>query len=283
MDIQDINHKNYYNVPEKWRSGLITRDNYDALIPIDDLKRGTKLLLYKPLGVTPKELADMVRDKVGAEKASFSSRLDPVAHGTMVVIINDRDHFSAVYDAMNKVYHFKLIAGVFTDTADINGVVTHTGDPSSITRELLCKNLDILSKRTTQIRPMHSSTTIMFEGKKRPLWYVFNKIGKIPDPPTKECQILKYSVDSIENIEDNDQLLTEIIRRINLIDKRHTFRQDQTIPTWESTSLPPNLKLIDITVEVTSGFYIRQLTNDLSELTGIPMCLFEIYRNYLGN
>jgi tRNA pseudouridine(55) synthase len=278
MDLLAINNIDYYSIPSEYRLG-VNLETYISILKASlssaDLSR--PLLLYKPLGITPVELVNLVKSITGSQKASFSSRLDPMAHGIMVVIINDLLDKSKVFNKMNKSYHFKILVGAKTDTGDVLGIFESIGHKILPDLE---PTLDILAERSTQIRPHHSSTTVLHtDGRRYPLWYLAKNGVKVVDLPEKECKLLAYKIDSLQIPVDTSNIKLEIIRRINLINPKHTFRQEEIKKQW--LNFHGELSMIELTVTVESGFYIRQLVKDISLLLDIPMTIFEIYRNYI--
>ena len=76
-------------------------------------------ILYKPIGKTPLEMLDYVN----ADKKSYAGRLDPMAHGLLLVLTNEHCLAQNSFHNFNKVYKFEILIGLNTDTHDILGIL----------------------------------------------------------------------------------------------------------------------------------------------------------------
>ena len=70
----------------------------------------------------------------------------------------------------------------------------------------------------------------------------------------------------------------DIITNISKIKSKHDFRQDEIIEQWKNFNFDEELISVKIKILVTSGFYIRQFVNDISEKINFPLLTFDINR-----
>src|SRR5687767_12670821 len=84
------------------------------------------LNIYKPIGLTPLQLIKLLKkSKEGYKniKMSFAGRLDPLAHGVMLLLLGEENKNRDKYLSLDKTYEFKVLFGVETDTFDFLGIL----------------------------------------------------------------------------------------------------------------------------------------------------------------
>ena len=99
------------------------------------------LNVYKPIGFTPNQLIEELRinppatlraamragnKELRSEKIGFAGRLDPLAHGVLLLMIGDENKNRDKYLSFPKVYEFQVLFGVATDTYDALGFLQST-------------------------------------------------------------------------------------------------------------------------------------------------------------
>ena len=218
--------------------------------------------IYKPIGVTPLELIKKYKNENDInEKMSFAGRLDPMAHGEMILLKGEECKSQSLYCGKDKIYEFKVLYGFKTDTLDILGFVEKTNS-------LEKTNLDNLKGKFNLPYPHYSSIYV----KKKPLWW-WAKNGKIDEIeiPKKEIEI--YELDQIyEEFIDKLQLLKKIKEKISKIslENREKFRYKEIKKKWEDVldkeckidkECKPvkKYKIETFRAKVSSGTYIRSL------------------------
>ena len=97
--------------------------------------------------------------------------------------------------------------------------------------------------------------------------------------PEHEVELLSYEDLSIEEILSEDVLV-----RVGEVTATVTgdFRQAEIAQAWGETKLPEKMQLLEITLTVGSGFYIRQLAEDLGKHLGTGACLYSLIRTHIG-
>jgi len=212
--------------------------------------------MYKPIGITPLELIDNYKKENNIKcKMSFAGRLDPMAHGEMILLEGEECKSQNLYCGKDKVYEFKILYGVKTDTLDILGLL----EESIISKQ---NNIGNFIGKFLQPYPIFSSIYV----KKKPLWWwAKNGIINEIEIPKKEIEIYELEKMS-ETYINNLDLLNEIIEKLSLLslDNREKFRFVEIKKEWEILlSLCENKnKIFNIETyicKVSSGTYIRSL------------------------
>jgi tRNA pseudouridine55 synthase len=241
-------------------------------------------LIYKKMGETP--LESILRFKSDNPeykdtKIAYAGRLDPMAHGALLLLLGEECKKRDLYQGFNKVYEFQIIVGVETDAFDILGlpngkVFQNNYDIENL--EISIKNiLKSFIGEIEQAYPPYSS----FHVNGKPLfWYAKNDLLKTIEIPKHQVRISSLEfVDSM--YKTSKELLNEILERIDLV--KGDFRQKEIISNWENIlSENIEIRLIKFRAEVSSGTYIRQLVKDIADKTNTSLTVFEIYRKSVG-
>ena len=96
------------------------------------------------------------------------------------------------------------------------------------------------------------------------------------EKPKHQVSIKSYKV--IERIvRDFDIFKNNIVRTINSIPDKHTFRQNETINQWNNFYFD-KIYSLKLEIRVTSGFYVRQFVRDMSKALDFPLMVYDINR-----
>lgn len=236
------------------------------------------------MGQTPWQLVQQFKEnnpEYANQKIGYAGRLDPLAYGTMILLIGEENKHRDHYLSLNKTYRFEVLFGATTDSYDLLGLVTRINntpvpaDWKAKTREFLQK----LIGRHLQPYPPYSTKTV--QGKSLYKWAQENRIDEIKIP-TKEIEIFTAQLRSSRTMASQD-LYQEIIRRVNLV--TGDFRQPQILNKWAEFFLSnPDQEFILAWFEVScsSGTYIRSIAHNLGQKLGCGALAFEIYRTKLS-
>ena len=256
------------------------------MIYINDLKTGQtgKIELYKPYGLTPKEMVDIVLEKTGAAKGSFSGRLDPMACGIINIYLNESCLTAKPDDKLNKKYRFKIAIGIHSNTNDLLGIPTVIENDEVIIYHIekniekfleKLKNSDYIQKQ-----PIHSSYVVRnSDNFKNPLWWwaKSNRIHEIVVPSFLR-KLYNYKIVNTE-YKSVSNIARLAIERIGLIDLKHDFNQLEIIEYWKKQlNNMDEISIIEIEITVSSGFYVRQLVEDIGNELGFKTITIEIER-----
>jgi tRNA U55 pseudouridine synthase TruB len=256
------------------------------MIHINDLKPGQtgKIELYKPYGITPKEMVDIVIEKTGAKKGSFSGRLDPMACGIINIYLNESCLTAKPDDKLNKKYRFKMCIGIHSNTNDLLGIPIIVQNDEIIIYKIEKKIENFLEKLKNsdyiQKQPIHSSYVVRNdENVKNPLWWwaKSNRIDEIVIPSFLR-KLYSYKILNTE-YKSISSIARLAIERISLIDLKHEFNQLEIIECWKKQlNNMDEISIIEMEITVSSGFYVRQLVEDIGSELGLKTVTIEIER-----
>ncbi len=236
--------------------------------------------LYKNLGETPKEaILRFKKDHPEYEKIpmTYAGRLDPMAEGLLLILSGEQVKEKEKYLGLNKTYEFEILWGFETDTMDILGIDEKRSSKTPKMNELK-KILENSKGKFEQKYPIYSSKPVL--GK--PLFEWAREDEKKPDLPTHTVEIFQSKFISRRQI-SSQALLAEIILRVSKV--RGDFRQEKIIDEWKKVLLSGEKEFfIDkITIDVSSGFYVRQFVSDLAQILELSATTFHIKRTKIGD
>lgn len=240
-------------------------------------------LVYKQLGETPLKALERCRMEHTLEKnipMTYAGRLDPMAEGLLIILTGDECKEKDTYLHLDKEYEFETLFGFSTDTGDLLGIVQESKEYKD---KPLFKDIEsILSgfgNGYVQKYPAYSSKTVSGI----PLFSYARQHTEIQNRPEHMITINKTKIGAIRSVSRND-LEKEIIKKINLVEG--DFRQKEIIEKWEeifSNTQQEIFYVVQITISVSSGFYIRQFSVDLGEKVNVPCVTFSIKRKKIGD
>ena len=143
------------------------------------------LLVYKPGGMTSKDVSRWFQSRFGKCKIGHVGTLDPLAEGLLPILLGKATRLQDFLLAGQKRYEFEITFGYSTTTLDTDGeLVDHASyaEVSKESLEIVCSQMvgDFL-----QIPPMYSA--IKFEG--RPL-YDYARKGQADKVPLESLKKL---------------------------------------------------------------------------------------------
>ncbi len=236
------------------------------------------IIANKPIGKTPLEIIQLLKqtDKYKSTKMSYAGRLDPMAHGLMIILMNKECFKQHIYHNLNKTYRFKLLLGISTDTFDILGKITKNYLVDTI------ESIDstILQLIGTQIQeyPPFSSVRV----NKHPLWYYakHNKLDTITIP-SKKVTIYDMIIEDDTTMSHLD-LIKYVQNNITKLDTKHDFRQNDILKEWQHIK-DLNYRILTINADVSCGTYIRSMCDLIGKKLGVPAIALDIFRTCVGS
>jgi len=150
------------------------------------------VLVDKPVDWTSFDVVNCVRARFNIPKVGHCGTLDPAATGLLVLLLGSFTKFAAKFSSDNKVYVSTLLLGTSTDSQDITGKVTSTGDWSGLTEEQV--RAALLSKlgKSMQLPPMVSA--VKKDGRKL---YELARKGLEVEREEREIEIFSMSIDRV--------------------------------------------------------------------------------------
>lgn len=234
------------------------------------------IIINKEAGITMNTFINNYKEKHNiTDKVCYSGRLDPMARGEIMLLIGNECKMMDIYNKKNKTYTFEIIFGLSTDTDDAMGLFnTKYTEPSNITTlvQSIKQYIDI-HVGTDIMQEFHNFSSIKYKGKS--LWYyAVNKINITK--PKHKVTLYDAHYSDIKKYNYNEWK-DDICTKINNIDKKNNFRQDEIIKQYNDSKFE-SLYSFPITITVSSGFYVRQFVADIMKHIDFPILTHDINR-----
>lgn len=231
-------------------------------------------MIYKPVGITPYQLTLKIKEKYPKiKKVAYVYRLDPMAHGEILILTDEECKLTNYYVQLKsyKIYEFSVLFGIKTDTLDILGNILEN-NICNFNLELILKEKKSLVGEYFQEFPIYSSKTINYNGKMTPLWKLKNKIKDIPKKRVN-VEYIKYIN---HRIYSKTQIVNLVIQRLNLVTSKN-FNTKEFINQWKLIK-NNNYLVVDFVSKVSSGTYIREISNQIGKKCNYNSINLNIFR-----
>lgn len=225
---------------------------------------------YKEPGYTMNQFLEQIHKKYPERKYTFTARLDPMACGLVPLIEKENFKNFDSYLSAKKTYTVRVILGLKTDSDDVLGMI-----------ENMDEDYFKYVYNPTNLYTYFEKENETFEQK----YHYFSTKRLIARMKGKEdghfkhiVTIFKSRVKDFGAIKMNDWI-DKIRNDISKVDKTKQFRQTEVIKQWDSLKDKYDLlNYIDLELDVSSGFFVRQFISDISEKSKIPMLAYLITR-----
>jgi tRNA pseudouridine(55) synthase len=244
-------------------------------------------MVYKRIGETTSELANRVKQEHGFKKVVICGKLDPMARG-MARVLADADT-KLMRDNLhhNKTYKFYLVLNLKTDTDDIMGLIDHIHDEHDRIDEVMEYIKSLATVKEQKFHP-YSAIKVRMNGERLSL-HQWAKRGLLTNEmtPSKAVTVYNISIGDLSTMQLNEYI-SMIQPRLEMIQdsSKEAFRVDEITSKWsELINNPPepapsNVYIIPIRMTVSSGYYIRMISNSLYSSLGITSHIYDIHRIY---
>ncbi|WP_371497109.1 tRNA pseudouridine(55) synthase TruB [Kitasatospora sp. NBC_00374] len=202
------------------------------------------VIVDKPEGITSHGVVAKLRWLAGTRKVGHAGTLDPMATGVLVIGVERATRLLGHLMLTAKTYEATVRLGQTTVTDDREGEVTASSSAEGVTREAIDAGVAKLTGEIMQVPSKVSA--IKIDGKRS---YTRVREGEDFDIPARPTTVHSFTVH----------------------DRRATVAEDGT----------PVIDL-DVTVECSSGTYIRALARDLGEDLGVGGHLTALRRTKVG-
>lgn len=241
------------------------------------------LVLYKKRGETPLECLEKFRkenEKYRHSVLSYAGRLDPLAYGILLVLVDEENKDREKYINLPKTYIVEILWGISTDTFDVLGkIVSVKNMKSFLDKNILKKELNSFVGKIKQKYPPYSSKTVL--GKPLFEWAREGRLNEIKIP---ENEVEVYSLDLLnERSLSKEDLSSEVIKMIDAVSG--DFRQKEIKDLWQNFFVKTKLEqffISTIKISCSSGVYMRKIASDLGERFGCGALAFSIFRESVG-
>ncbi len=240
------------------------------------------IVVEKPIGKTPVEvIQDIKRNDptYAAVPMSFAGRLDPLASGTLLILVGEECKKAQDYLGLDKEYTFEILLGLSTDTYDVLGIpVLGEHLPTAKPDEKNIQNIlkKYLGKQTFSYPPFSSKPV---DGKPLLQHALEGSLDAI-EIPTKDVVIYKlqheetrevHTRDLFETIRNNIESIapvTEASKALGNDFRRPVIRE--MYKTIEQSTVPEQtFYILKFSCICSSGTYMRTLAHLIGkELVG---------------
>lgn len=238
--------------------------------------------MYKKLGETPRERLERLRwerPHFEHEVLSYAGRLDPMAEGVMLCLVGSANHRRETYLDMSKEYVLDILFGFSTDTYDVLGKITESGEPLGITRKKIETALNEFRGMLSQEYPPYSSKTV--EGKSL-FQLARDAVSDALVLPRRTVTIYDISLTHLYKVKE-PQLLAYIqsgVERVN-----GDFRQEEVMRLWKrqlKSTGTREFPCASIAISCSSGTYARSIANGVGRQLDVPALALHILRTKVG-
>ncbi len=207
------------------------------------------------------------------EPATYAGRLDPMAEGLLIMLSGEDRFKKEAWNGLPKTYRAVCLFGVSTDSGDLLGIPKNIQNALPIREQLQEK---IKSSVGTFVQSYHSFSSKPVDGK--PL-FAYALDGEEPSHiPEHEVTMFSCILGNTEN-KQLHEILPDILKRITTAPEG--FRNELIKNAWQKIQ-DKEIILAELTLTVSSGFYVRVFVEDLAKNVGSSACLFSLIRESVG-
>lgn len=244
--------------------------------------------LNKPIGLTPYQMVSRFKTthpEYKNVKISYAGRLDPMAHGIVLLLIGEENKKRDKYLHLQKTYIFQALFSLQTDTFDLLGIVNSINKKAeNLNKTQLKTLLEKFCKSKTgtsqQQYPSYSSKTV--NGKPLYWWARKSRLHEI-NIPARQINIETFTLNNIEEI-SKLQLQTKIQSIIPKING--DFRQEEILRKWNQNFQlhhQQSFTIATFTITCSTGTYIRTLVHELGNFLQTGAIAYDIKRIKVGD
>ena len=248
--------------------------------------------LKKEVGQTPLETAEIwraTRPDLAGVPLAYAGRLDPMASGTLLVLIGEECKRQTEYHHLDKEYEVEILFGIHSDSGDVLGIVKEVPVPTFLELDLIhtmrgfVGNIElpypVFSAKTVQGKPLHT-------------WAMENRLNEITIP-TRTSEIYSLQLAEFRSL-SRAQVVAESLAKIESIPKvtdvrkalGNDFRRPDVRKAWadvqESGKAADTFNIAKITCVCSSGTYMRTLAEIIAQQLGTNGLAFSINRTSIG-
>lgn len=248
--------------------------------------------LEKPIGQTP--LAALTAWKAAHPEyaqvpATYAGRLDPMAEGTLLVLLGDECKRQEKYRGLDKEYVIEVLLDLGTDTGDVLGMPEASGTDTHPSRAQVRAILATETGTKTVPYPAFSSKPV--GGAPLFVYALAGTLGSIRIPEHEEAfyRIELLSQETIEREQLEERIASLLARAPRAPEDSKAlgadFRQDAIRTAWtELFAREPSRSYALLTLRVTcaSGSYMRTLAERLGKGLGTRALALSIRRTKIG-
>lgn len=221
---------------------------------------------------------DRIRQEtgVGDRPMTYAGRLDPMAEGLVIFLVDDLRFKKDAFLAMIKTYDISFFLGYTTDTYDVLGIPTQKNStPPPVILESIT-GLQSIGIPFIQPFPQYSSRK--YNGK--PLFVHARESAIVPQV---SHQVTLFGLSGfISNKINKRDFFTHITQDVQNVSG--DFRQTEIMNHWNQLydTFPDLITMYHVTLQVSSGFYVRTWVHTIGENNQSGAVTFSIKRSTIG-
>ena len=231
-------------------------------------------IVYKQVGETPLQCMQRLFDTT-ADTYTYAGRLDPMAEGLLLILVNEECKQARQYYNLTKSYEYSFITGISTDTYDFLGKITDTHHLEKPLDKKIKQTIKTFINTQTLSYPPYSSKTVhgipLFQHARR------NTLHTIAIP-TNTIHIAAHTLTDIKTT-TTDTIKKEMVKVIQNL--TGDFRQKEILQQWQTL---PNrtIQEYSATTTASSGTYIRAIVHEIGNRINCPTTTTHIKRTKIG-
>lgn len=248
-------------------------------------------VIEKAVGETPLQALERYRSSAGIATEvtlAYAGRLDPMASGTLLILIGDECKRQSEYHGLDKAYIFTILFGVGSDTYDPLGRLT-PAQPRDITAAKLNAILPQFRGAISLPYPPFSAKTV--QGKPLHTWTLEGRLNEI-EIPKQHSTVYRLSLKNIytkTGAELTDDAAAKIQTVTPVNDPRKAlgadFRRTDVLLDWQRVTKQHHdteFVLADFYCVASSGTYMRSLAHHIGTTLDTPALAWSIHRETIG-
>lgn len=218
-------------------------DNPSRKTPARRVTPDGLVLVDKPAGWTSHDVVSRMRRLAATRRVGHAGTLDPMATGVLVLGVNRATKLLTFLVGCDKQYTATIRLGATTVTDDAEGDITATTDTAEVTRERIEHAVADLTGDIMQVPS--SVSAIKIDGKRS---YHRVREGEDVELPARAVTVSSFVVHDVREADFDG---------VSVLD-------------------------VDVTVDVSSGTYVRALARDLGAALGVGGHLTALRRTRVG-
>ncbi|MCA9366607.1 hypothetical protein KC722_03445 [Candidatus Kaiserbacteria bacterium] len=247
--------------------------------------------IEKAVGETPLEALERLRAQLAIPTEvpmAYAGRLDPMASGTLLVLIGDECKRQEHYHQLDKAYEFEVLFGTRSDTGDVLGLLTWER-PLEVTKETLDIATTDLTGKLELPYPLFSSKTV--GGKPLHTWTLEGRLDEI-EIPIARTTLHRLTCTNLRSVVGRD-VYEHVNQKIDTIpevtDERKQlgadFRRKEVHlnwDTWLEYHKNTDIQIATFSAICSSGTYMRSLAEEIGRRVGVSSLAYSIHRSRIG-
>lgn len=234
-------------------------------------------VVHKEVGETPLQALERLRESdatLADLPMTYAGRLDPMAEGKLLILVGDECKKRHEYLGLDKEYEYEVLLGFKSDTGDVLGI-PERGTSLVPTEKKIRRVFESFVGAHRFPYPQYSSKNIATENM---------------DAELKLMRIYSNELSDIRMV-SSSELLSYVVEKLGRLradasDRamQNDFRRAEILAAWESLlgHDEGSYLIAKGRAVVTSGTYIRTLSERIAEKLGTRGLALSIYRARMG-